>query len=186
LAYVRDYDPRNGRYLESDPIGLAGGNYSTYGYASANPISNFDPLGLQTASAIPVGPGSLVIPQVAIIGTPENQQFTNAALSAIDQIKAGAQQAAHAVAGAICPNGDECKNLNQNVQNANSRVGSLGTCRAGMSNAELSERYYAWLDLATARAKRDQKCFGGGDAGHQVAQAQAWGNVGSCANLLGR
>jgi RHS repeat-associated protein len=44
--YFRDYDPQTGRYVESDPIGLAGGNYSTYGYADENPVSFSDPMGL--------------------------------------------------------------------------------------------------------------------------------------------
>jgi RHS repeat-associated protein len=42
----RDYDPVVSRYIESDPIGLRGGSYSTYSYASANPVMVFDPSGL--------------------------------------------------------------------------------------------------------------------------------------------
>jgi RHS repeat-associated protein len=44
--YMRDYDPATGRYIESDPVGLAGG-VNTYAYADLDPISFVDPLGLQ-------------------------------------------------------------------------------------------------------------------------------------------
>jgi RHS repeat-associated protein len=42
--YFRDYDPRIGRYAESDPIGLEGGP-DTYVYVDASPLTLTDPMG---------------------------------------------------------------------------------------------------------------------------------------------
>lgn len=40
----RDYDPTTGRYIQADPIGLAG-DANPYGYAGANPVNMVDPDG---------------------------------------------------------------------------------------------------------------------------------------------
>lgn len=49
--YYRYYDPSIGRYITSDPIGLAGG-MNRFSYAGSNPANAIDPYGLEN---IPVG-----------------------------------------------------------------------------------------------------------------------------------
>ena len=65
LAYnmLRDYAPKTGRYVQSDPIGLAGGSFSTYGYVGGNPLGRVDPWGLASLTIGAGGSG-----QFAMIG----------------------------------------------------------------------------------------------------------------------
>jgi RHS repeat-associated protein len=51
--YMRDYDSGTGRYVQSDPIGLAGG-MSTFGYASGRPLALIDRYGMN--GTCPVSP----------------------------------------------------------------------------------------------------------------------------------
>ena len=60
--YFRDYDPATGRYVQSDPIGLAAG-IDTFSYVDNTPINLFDTYGL-SAIAIP-GPYGIPVPIVS-------------------------------------------------------------------------------------------------------------------------
>jgi hypothetical protein len=63
----RDYDPVTGRYIQADPIGLAGGA-NGYIYAGANPVNRVDPDGKFWVPAIVggvVGGGLDLIGQLA-------------------------------------------------------------------------------------------------------------------------
>jgi RHS repeat-associated protein len=109
--YFRQYDPRTGRYAESDPIGLASGSTNTFAYVDGNPIEMIDPIGLQviprsscdgqplcwTEHAQPVSPTHQPLPPVVppIWTSPDEQADPDA----------GTQS------GGGCPPKDPCKGL---------------------------------------------------------------------------
>jgi RHS repeat-associated protein len=56
--YFRSYDPRQGRYSQSDPIGLSGG-WNRFGYAESNPLKYTDPTGeIATSPNMSPAPGA--------------------------------------------------------------------------------------------------------------------------------
>ena len=54
---ARDYDPKIGRYIQSDPIALSGG-LNTYAYAGLSPTNKSDPRGLDNPATPPGTPQS--------------------------------------------------------------------------------------------------------------------------------
>jgi RHS repeat-associated protein len=48
--YFRNYDPTLGRYVQSDPYGVAGAGPNTYGYVNGNPLMLVDSLGRKEES----------------------------------------------------------------------------------------------------------------------------------------
>ncbi|MEM6677995.1 MAG: RHS repeat-associated core domain-containing protein [Pseudomonadota bacterium] len=59
----RDYDPKTGRYLQADPLGLVDGP-SVYGYARQRPVALSDPRGLAVCAGACVGAGIAITVRV--------------------------------------------------------------------------------------------------------------------------
>ena len=65
--YFRDYDPNTGRYVQSDPIGLAGG-INTYTYVNSSPLLTVNPTGeagiIGLIGGAIIGGGAYIVGQV--------------------------------------------------------------------------------------------------------------------------
>lgn len=114
--YKRHYDPATGRYVESDPIGLAGGSYSPYAYVYGDPIDFMDDDGLLGRA-----PGTAAVGRIPI-GFPNTAQC-----SYYDGVARRSGCKYHAFAGDVCRG----KNLGVNfltLRMANSNLNCIRSC----------------------------------------------------------
>lgn len=113
--YFRDYDPAVGRYVESDPIGLAGGSYSTYAYADGNPVSNIDSTGEFSVSpaVIEQALGRAGLAEAAGLGPEDPFADVAAAIAIVATIATASDSPAPSAsaAGNGCGPNDPCKGL---------------------------------------------------------------------------
>jgi RHS repeat-associated protein len=117
--YFRDYDSVIGRYVESDPIGLEGGP-NVYEYASASPLRNVDPLGLNPVAGCAVGAfgGPVGCGVGAVVGTALAGGAALAALMSIPGDTSSSGDVASTATGTCKdPNGEECEALARKIEN---------------------------------------------------------------------
>ncbi len=130
-------------------------------YAYAQPTRFTDPTGETPAAA-----GLCFIPGAGWVSC--GAAAVGAVIVAIAAAASGkaASQAGDYSEYANCPDPEECERLKAEVRKAKKEVGALGRCRPGMTPGQLAARYAAWVRLGVARARRDMKCYDGGDEGH--------------------
>lgn len=193
--YSRDYNPKIGRYIQSDPIGIEGG-LNTFSYTLQNPIKYIDNLGLQTPSGCFSSPGMFAtcvneglvagpkpipvpLPPPSIINC-ETDRYGVPIGKDADALSDAHANTSEGYGGNCEPN--DFKERSKNKEANCSYASQLGRCTEHMSEAQINIRSIAFAMCARAREKVAE-CFDGGDSGHRQQINQNWESSKNC-NLL--
>jgi RHS repeat-associated protein len=129
----RDYDPTTGRYIQADPIGLAGGP-SPYSYAMNNPVRYVDPMGLKCVNFFDASDGNFRKGADAECGRVDpNNSPTDLHIFG----HANAEQIC--IGGGICRPADNFYEENQSHFDGMTSISVWG-CNAGRGNRSVAQR----------------------------------------------
>ena len=186
---ARTYDPATGMFLQSDPIGFAGGDLNTYAYVGNDPFGWGDPSGLTgTIANTTLAHGGISQAQMATTLTfgamvPLLYNILHALNNAgnIDAIPSGNAL----VTGASAPPPGNCsKNMHKRWQDRINRLGRLPGCQPGLPALENMRRMSERSALYVARTFMNRICFGGGDANHQIEAEKARKTIAKCGMII--
>ena len=167
----RFYNPRDGRWINRDPIAEQGG-WNSYSFVGNNPIDSFDINGQNAmARAVPFAAGAAAVDGLLPIGD---------VIGAIVIVSAGAYDLSQPGPGT-----GNCTRLfhgmlQSAVNAAKIETALLGKCKDTDCCWLLKIKAATWLKNAIARDTINSKCYQGGDSGHRKASEQAWTNVINC------
>ncbi|VWX55467.1 hypothetical protein VARIO8X_100002 [Burkholderiales bacterium 8X] len=149
--YFRSYDPRTGRYSQSDPIGL-NGDWNRFGYVGANPLTFGDSFGLDRSNYFNIANGR------SLLNGPTNGNWGGKCWSGGQYSCAGSPMGSEAPVDS----GDACYRRHDECYVA---CGSSGACRS-TCNKNLVDELKAlpddprkWLQPPVAGTERDSRDF---------------------------
>ncbi|MHB9048515.1 MAG: RHS repeat-associated core domain-containing protein, partial [Pirellulales bacterium] len=178
----RSYDATVGRWLSEDPIGFNAGDANLSRYVGNNPLRRTDPSGLMPRDALPCDAQAWTIANAAC-----QAQTPPANFEGPPKVRCGMKYSVDLFRElylktvyyeciwkpkCMCSK-EELGALNAAVSAACDGANSGRRCYRGMLRDEALENARRFSACEAARNAINQKCFSGGDSGHQEAARNA-------------